>query len=318
MVSRELADLLVGPLRWLVEEVRGEWGVAHRAHLQTRKSHGMKGGWLQLYTSNESPLCVQALPGRRPPDTTKFRCFVGEGASRPVPPSFVRASWPKRGIRQSGTALTADELGAHRDALWNYIGTAALSNESFDIEGRLTAGIARSRGALTTQVAPFLALDTESKVGFSSVEERRAYGEALKAEGLGDHQELDVMGILPDGRLVLVEVKVHRRDVGLGARQVAAYQRRFRDVRAAGWLGPEHLVQWTSQKARCGLLPATVPPPASSPPVPAIALPDAAPDWLSAWRRALDPVRTQHPAELEGLRLYRLSPDGEVVDEATA
>ncbi len=315
----ELAALLTGPLRWLLDAVRGPWGAANRAHLQSRKNRGTPGGWLQLYTANESPLCLECLPGRRPPHSSRFRFFALEGASRPAPPPIVRANWRARGLKQPGVKLTVPELATVRGQLEPYLHAAALNNESFDIEGRLTAGLARSRGLLATEPAPFLVLDTEARVGFDSMSARRDYLAQLAAHGLGRYQELDVLGLLPDGRLLAVEVKVSRADLQLAARQVATYQRQLRDVRARGDLTPQTIHAWVHQKESCGLLARGVAPAAADgPPVPAIALPDDDPGWLAHWRQALAPSRALHPVELAGLRLYRLSPDGRVLDEATA
>jgi len=317
-VPSELSSLLNGPLAWLRADVLGSWGQETSAHIQFRKNSSMPGGWLQLYTSNESPLGVQCLQGRKS-GGGRFRCFSLQGDSRPAPPKVVRARWPRRGISQPGERLDSSGLQRHSEQLRAYVHEAAHSNPSFDIEGRLTASIARGHGHHRGPEGPFVVLDTESRVGFSNVAERRAFMARLKREGLAHHQELDVLALLPDGRLLLVEVKVHPRDLQLAARQAATYQCQFAAVREAGALSPACIQAWMNAKTSAGLLPGgSIPTPSAAPPVPAIALPDSDSDWVARWREAVAPVRRDHPAELADLRFYRLSPAGDVLDEVVA
>jgi len=300
-------DLLRGPLAWLVEDVRGEWGASWGAHLQTRAADN-SADRLQLYVGRESPLYVEVAKGG-------FRVDVGDGKNRPERPPFFKQ------------AMSAGLLGSHGPAIKAWLDEAmAKLNPSFNDmpEPRAQVGMARRYGLNYQAGDPLLVLDTEAVVGFrggrdqKGSQERDALKRNLEKKGIGWHKKLDVVGVLPSGRLALVEVKGAPKDLLKAVDQVLCYQALFERVRSSRGLSGRELGSWMSQKRKAGLLPrARTPLPSDEPPVPVLAAPDAEADgWEARWKAIIAPAMTKHAAALKDLRLLRLGPDGEILDQA--
>lgn len=294
-----LLALLDGPLAWLRAEVAGAWGVQWRAHLQTRANADLPGR-LQLYVGSESPLYV---------DYKKrgFVCGVGKGASRQPPDWF-------------GQLLTAAQLAAREAELraWLAQATASLNPDFFDNEARVHSGLARRYGQGWQPGDPVMVLDTEATIGFrpgpagSGTDEKKLMQAALSAQGIPWAKQLDALGLLPDGRLALIEVKAGPEGITAAAGQLACYLELFAAALAAGDLSVSALAAWLAQKQRAGLLPTgpTVSTAALTH-VPVIAAPDRPDQWAARWTRALGRW------SLPGLQLWRQDGEGRVVERTS-
>jgi len=308
-LSPPMMSLLSGPLAWLLADVRGEWGETWGAHLQTRLSDGSPER-IQLYAGRESPLYVSQAKGG-------FVVDVGDGKSRPPRPGFFKLAMSSGQLAEYGPELKA----------WLAEAMASL-NPSFNEkpEARAQVGMVRRYGLNYRAGEPLLVLDTEAQVGFrggrngSGTQEKDALKLELEKKGIGWHQKLDVLGLLPSGRVALVEIKGSPRDLVKAVEQVLCYQSLFLRVQASDGLSARELGSWISQKRKAGLLPRTrTPIPETGPPVPVVALPDPEADgWADRWRATIAPLMEQHAGALAELQFLRLSPEGEILERAPA
>jgi hypothetical protein len=211
-----------------------------------------------------------------------------------------------------------------RTVLEGHLRKSAEETHSGLVDGEAVAhaGMMRRYGLDHQRGDPFLALDSEVRIGFGSTRERGDFeAELLGRLGPGMRgglpRKLDALGMLPGGDVALVEIKAEGGGLDRAAAQVAAH------VFAFGMLAQQAqydlgavLSLLARQKAAVGLLPpgTTV---ANGAPgiVPVIAAPDAKGDWLERWEDELSPACNAHPELLRGLKLWRLSPEGEVLEE---
>jgi hypothetical protein len=173
----------------------------------------------------------------------------------------------------------------------------------------------------------FVAVDCEAKLGFRG-EDGRAPGEvrggyeeaAGRALGWSDplsaRKKLDAVGILADGSIALVEVKKRRGSIAEAARQAATHAFHLgRFMQTPGCHLATMLNGMVAQKTHIGLLAPGAYRASSWPAlVPVVAAPDDREDWVRRWTDAIARSRTASPP-LAGLRFWRLSDEGEIVEE---
>ncbi len=307
-VPPELLDLLLpgAPLGWLLPWLRGEVATAAGAHVQTRRDRGdRRRGGLQLYLGRTSPLEL------RP---------TGSGGLRLHADPFYRAMSPDLfAARWDGAALEAraGELQSHVERA-----ARETHREFLDGEAVVHAGMMRRYGPLAGEEAPWLALDSEARIGFGSQAEQRSFEADLRARvGLPARealpQKLDLVAVDRAGRVLLVEAKADASGLERAAWQAACHVARFTALREAepGWV-TEVLGGLAREKARVGLLGAARSPALAdtAPLIPVLAAPDARPGWAEAWRREIARVRPVAGRWLDGLQLWRLGPEGEVLE----
>jgi hypothetical protein len=189
-----------------------------------------------------------------------------------------------------------------------------------DGEAVVQTGLMRRYSLNHTTGDPILALDSEIRLAFASVAARNAHEmrarEILEVGLAPMPRKLDVLGVLPTGDLSLVEVKKDQGDLAKAALQLAAHALLFAAVSQQPTLSAV-LTAMIKEKILCGLLPpgAFSQVKENSKFVLTIAAPDRRGDWLSHWKRQLDPVLGRHPNLLNELRLWRLSHDGRIEEE---
>ena len=179
---------------------------------------------------------------------------------------------------------------------------------------------------------PLLAVDSEIQVGFRG--EGASSGTALRNRFVAELSQAidlpgransprkhDTLGILSGGEIALIEVKDERGDIVRAVYQAAAFVYRLNALLAQPSYDLSDVVTgMVAQKVGAGLIPPGTMAVVASPLrlVPIVAAPDARPDWANIWRSQSAKVRQQASNHLNGLRFWRLSPSGEVVDEAMA
>lgn len=179
----------------------------------------------------------------------------------------------------------------------------------------------RRYGLLHESEDALLAVDSEVRLAFNSKAEREKYeAEARQRLGLSPTarfpRKLDALGVLRDGDLALVEVKQEREGLVDAVTQTAAHMLRFSELRQEPTLSSV-VNEMITQKASCGLLPSNVTLRAA-PPLrlfPIIAAPDARTDWLERWREQVCPRLEGYHGLLDALRLWRVSEEGEILEE---
>lgn len=293
-----------GALEWLVDHVHGTWGATHGAHLQLRRSEGARGlGSVQVYLGRTSPLEVIARPGDR------YRLRAHRTYAVLAPDLFDHA------VDVAALAALRPRLVSHLDGAVRAAPAAFLEGEA-----RVGVGMLRRYGPHGRHGDPFVALDSEAVVGFADEAEQAAYGArlrtALGAFGGVSHDKLDVLGVLADGSIGLVEIKAADGDLGTAAAQVASHVHRFRALgrEDPGW-ETGAIRRFAVAKRAARLLPYAPRIATPTPIVPVIAAPDARGDWVARWRKALGPALARCPELLAGLRVWRLSPAGEILEE---
>lgn len=310
-VPNDLLELLLphGPLGWLHPWLSTDAAAAAGAHVQMRRDRdGRRLGGIQLYLGRTSPLEVR---GR------------SKGRMRLHADKFYRA--------MSTSLFTGDlnhaKLAVIADALREHAERAARETHRTFIDGEaiVHAGLMRIYGPLATADTPFLALDSEARMGFDSTPDQVAFEATLPTVvGLPAREEvprkLDLVAVDHDGRLLLVEVKADATGLMRAAWQAAVHVARFRELirQHPTWFS-DVLGPFAHDKARVGLLGrARLPAFDATPTItPVIAAPDPRDDWSSAWRREIAPVLGRS-GMLAGLRLWRLDADGRVLADVAA
>lgn len=175
---------------------------------------------------------------------------------------------------------------------------------------------------------PFVAVDSEVAFGFrpdDNYPTGTAHKESYKATaagvrglpaGVSPLRKLDALGVLPNGDVAVVEVKGPGGDLAEAARQAAAHVYNLgKLMQASGVDLAAVLNRMAAQKAQLGLVPRGTYLAARHPRlVPIIAAPDTDADWSTRWTAAVDPVR-KTSSYLDGLRLWRLSETGTILEE---
>ncbi|HZI08697.1 MAG TPA: hypothetical protein VEZ71_32065 [Archangium sp.] len=173
---------------------------------------------------------------------------------------------------------------------------------------------------------PFLALDSEVRMGFEHLEAQKSFEDSLPERvGLPSGEEvprkLDLVAVGPGGHLLAVEVKAKATGLVRAAWQAAVHVARFRAllVEDPAWFETV-LGGLARQKADVGLLGRAKLPSFTNPPtiIPVLAAPDERAEWLSCWRTELAPVLAAARGQLDGLRLWRLDSTGQVTEVALA
>ncbi len=304
-ISESLVQLLAPgqALSWMVTIVRSP--EQPLAHVQFRRATGVRPrGGIQLYLGRTSPLEVRGYRGDRVE-------LQADDLYRQLAPELF------------GRRLDITELAAMSSALESHVHTAGRTTHRSFLDGEAIshAGMMRRYGPAHHAGDPLLAVDSEVRVGFGSMAERNAFENDLRARlGLTDQtnlpKKLDTLGILTDGSIGLVEVKEERGNVTRAAVQAAAHVHTFGQlIRQDGYDLVDVLTGMAMQKESVGLLPAQ---PTISPHpqlVPIIAAPDERTDWFDRWRRDTEAFRTAQPDLLHGVRFWRLSKTGDVLDE---
>jgi len=311
-IPDDLIDLLLpdAPLGWLLPWLTSETASASGAHVQTRANQReRKRGGIQLYLGRTSPLEVRGRPGGR------VRLHADRTYTAMAPALFGRD------LDRAELARLAGRLEAHAE----HAAGSALSS-FLDGEAVVHAGLMRSYGPLATVAAPFLALDSEARVGFDSKADQQAFEASLPGvvglpPGEAVPRKLDLVAVGPDACLLLVEVKPDAKGLTRAGWQAAVHVARFRTLLAeTGDWYREVLGGVARQKARVGLLGEAWPVPFDAEPTvtPVVAAPDPRPDWQAAWRRELEPVVTASNGMLDGLRMWRLRGDGTLIEDVSA
>jgi hypothetical protein len=116
----------------------------------------------------------------------------------------------------------------------------------------------------------------------------------------------------------LIELKARGGDLAKGTLQLVAYVQRFRDL-ARQWpaWASKGLHAVLLQKMTLRLLPPTEITPLDTV-IPVLASADDRSDWAHAWRDTIRVVRTSHASELEGLALWRLGDQGDILETVLA
>jgi hypothetical protein len=312
-VPKELLDLLLpdGSLGWLVPWLSSAPAAAAAgAHVQTRWARGGRsGGGIQLYLGRTSPLEILGRPRGRLE-------LKADATYRRMSPALFAANLDTAGLATLSTALREHVERAAREAPRSFLGGEAIVH----------AGLMRHYGPLATEDAPFVALDSEARMGFASKGDRsRLEGQLAERVGIPATEKLpsklDLVAVDHAGRLLLVEVKVDAAGLHRAAWQAAVHVARFRELLTLdpSWFR-EKLGGLAADKVRVGLVGrARVPSFEIAPAItPVIAAPDARADWASEWRRQIAPVVEASRRWLDGLRLWRLAADGRVVEDVAA
>ena len=290
----------------LVSLVRSAWGVEHLAHVEFRRSNSQKHkhGSVKLYVGRSAVL--EVLAGA---DHT----FVFDAHTK-----YTTLAPDLFGHRR--TAAATDRLAP---AVEEYLRNVAsvVGPQFTEGEGRIHGGFVRRYGLDHRQDDLFLAVDKEIRVGFAAKAETDAFTAELRDRFGNAHRELDSLGVLADGDIAVGELKKEKESIEVAAVQAAThvltFQRLVAEQRAhdaAFDLGGT-LNKLIEQKVAVGLLPehaVRAKPGAAL--VPVIAAPDGAPGWKARWRSGLQRALAGHGDLLVGLQLWRLSPDGEIVD----
>jgi len=261
-VPQSLLDLLTGPLAWMVDWLRSPEAEAAHARLDFRRARGTrKHGGLQVYLGRTSPL--EVLGSAR--GTYKL---TADSSYKALTPDLF------------ATRMTAAALADSEPLLREHLATvAAAADPSFlTSEARPHGGLMRTYGLDHAEGAPLLAVDSEVRLGFDNRPAANAFRAKVRARlGAGQRipSKLDALGVLPDGRPALVEVKKLGGDIRSACYQLATYMMFFEALAATGHDLGAVLAGTIGQKQSVGLIPATASPLVEpSRPVPIIAAPD--------------------------------------------
>jgi hypothetical protein len=304
----DLLSLLAegSPLSWMVGHVRSDWGQDNLAHLQFRRANGNRAkGGIQLYLGRTSPLEVVGK-------TTGHVELAADPFYRGITPSLFGRRIPILELPAVGADLDVHLREAARLTNPSFLGGEAVSH----------AGMMRRYGTGHGRGDPLLAVDSEIRVGFGSMAERTISEDDLRSRlrllGKDDlPRKLDTLGILGDGNIGVVEVKDEHGDLVRAVVQVAAHMFTFTRLSAETGYDLGKVITGTAdQKASVGLLPKNFGRLNGKPKiVPVIAAPESRATWVSDWLSETQAVRAAHAGLLDGLRFWKLSPQGEVLEE---
>ncbi len=298
------------PLGWLLPWLNTERAARAGAHVQTRRDRGnRRHGGIQVYLGRTSPMEIRGGP------RGQFRIHA-DPFYQELSPGLFDADFDH------------GQLTARTDALRDHLERAAdKAHRAFlDGEAVVHAGLMRHYGALAGSDMPFLALDSEVRMGFEHLEAQKSFEDSLPERvGLPSGEEvprkLDLVAVGAGGHLLAVEVKAKATGLVRAAWQAAVHVARFRALldEDPAWFKAV-LGGLARQKADVGLLGRAKLPSFTNPPtiVPVLAAPDERAEWLSCWRTELAPVLAAARGQLDGLRLWRLDPTGHVTEDALA
>jgi hypothetical protein len=295
-----------GALSWLVAWVRSEEGAGILADLQLRRQRS--GACLQLYLGSTSVLSIHLARG-------KVRFRATQRYVEVMPDLFSRTH-------------DQDELvkPATRDSIQQYLRQipSRVAGKYFKAESQVHGGFMRRYALEHRPDDACLVVDREVTIGYGSIDERKSIRLELEASlpsSLGEnHTELDAIALLPAGEIAIIELKdlASTEALATAACQAAAHVLRFTilDAKQASWR--ESLRGLSEQKVWAGLLPTAGQLAENARLVPIIAATDEQPvKWADRWRAAIRPTATAHATALSNLRLWRLSRNGHLQDEAS-
>lgn len=290
----------------LIELVRSPWGSDSLAHIEFRRSNGIRRGAVKVYLGRSSVLEIRAKA-----DGTFG--LQADARYEPVAANLFGRSFDSASLENLTTAV--------EEYLFKVRGHVGA--QFTEGEGRVHAGFVRRYGLNHRADDPFVAVDKEIRVGFSAKTETAAFESGIRHRFGEVHRELDSLGILARGDIALIELKKEKESIETGAMQAATHVLTFQTLLAAQQqtnaafdlaatinvlLEQKVLVDLLPEHACRGRPHAQL--------VPVIAAPDRRTDWQTVWTAELQPVRVRHGDLLSDLRLWRLSDDGEVVEEA--
>ena len=220
--------------------------------------------------------------------------------------------------------IFVSELGGLRATIEGHLRACAIQANGSFVTGEALShgGMLRRYGPFSDSTSPLWAVDSESRIGYDSRPERRLREAALRSHiGLGQREsmprKLDTLGILADGNAAVVELKDATGDLERAVTQAACRVARFRELREReGYDLRDVIMGQARQRARVGLLSDQFPAmPAAFQLVPIVAAPVASVAWVSEWLAETTGVRARLAGSLEGLRFWRLSSDGALLEE---
>lgn len=309
-LPRAMLELLglEGPASWLVPLIRSGLDPSARPHVQFRRNQGNRThGSIQVYFGRTSPLELRGVARNR-------LGFFGDEDYVALSPELFKMT------------VTGEELPALRPLIEDQLRRACgMVNQTF-VRGEATchAGMLRRYGLEFMAGDPFVVVDSEVRAGFDSMIEQATFEQqqrSLLDFSSGDFpRKLDAAVVLASGELGIVELKAAGEDLRRAALQAAVHVGVFRELKAqrsSSYLG-EVVNGLLEQKACVGLLgdgqfPRLVD---DAPVVPIIAVPDDRDGWADSWRKEVSPVVKTAGPSLAGLRLWRLSPEGQLAEEA--
>lgn len=313
--DRRLPDPLLalaldgGPLGWLAAHVNATQPDSG-LHIQFRRDRGnRKHGGIQVYAGRT---CLLEIRGRSENRVE----FVAANTYALLAPDLF------------GRAIDSIALQELTRRLKDHLAKAEAEAPRMFLDGEAVAhaGLMRRYGPGHVVGDPFIAADSEARVGFDSDPERKAFDERTR-ETLGLRavedlpKKLDAIGVWAGAKVALVELKAPGGDLVRAVTQVAAHAVVFRHLTAQ----PDYslrdvLIGLMEQKQRVGLLPnGPLPDPGIDfGLVPVVAAPDTRDDWLDHWRHEIAAVNPSVSALVPSLRFWRLSAAGHILDDVTA
>lgn len=305
---------LDSPAGWLVQLVSSGLDANARPHIQFRRNQDERShGGIQVYFGRTSPLEIIGAAKNR----VSFRADKG----------YVALSPDLFKMKVSGDDLLALRPGieAHLRAASRMVNPCFVNGEAI-----CHAGMMRRYGQGYVAGDPFVAVDSEVRAGFDSESEQNAFRKqersALVSIDGAFPSKLDAVVVLASGALGIVELKAKGEDLRRAAVQAAVHVGVVREIQAQRGVG--YLVNVVNgmleQKARVGLLGNALIPRLldDAPIVPIIAAPalDQKIGWADVWRKKVTSVLTTAGTRdrLAGLRLWRLSSEGELSEDVAA
>lgn len=318
-LTADLLDLLRPgqPLAHLTGFVSSQPGRNVHAHLEFRREDsGRRYGGIHLYFGRTAPLEVLG----RHRDQVKL---AGHESYCDLSPSLL------------GVLMSRGTLASRQPDVVRHLAEAVGSVNPTFIQGEAVshAGMMYRYGQSGRPGDPFVAVDSEIRVGFraagghNGTHWRADYTTTLRTDlGLTRRRDTpekhDAIGFLPAGEIALVEVKDKKGDINRAVVQAAAFVHRMNHLDSlAGNDLRTMLAKMVEQKAEVGLLPAGTTVSSASDGtafVPVVAAPDDNPDWDARWRQRSDELRQRLGHLLHGLRFWRLSATGEILDDVAA
>jgi hypothetical protein len=301
-----------GPAGWLVPLVHSGLEPSAHAHIQFRcnqvnRSHG----GILVYFGRTSPLEIRG-------DAKKRVSFLAEKDYVALSPVLFNMK------------VGAEELRILRPRIETHLRDASEMVNRVFVSGEAIchAGMMRRYGLDFVGGDPFVVVDSEVRAGFDSTSEQGAFRQQERsALGIPDGDfpsKLDAAVVLKSGALGLVEVKAKGEDLRRAALQAAVHVGVFRELRDQR--GPRYLVEvingMLEQKARVGMLGHGRFPRLreDAPLVPILAAPEPASNtgWADLWRKEVSSILETAGPRLAGLRLWRLSAEGELLEDVAA
>jgi hypothetical protein len=304
-LHRELLALFLpgGPFAWLPELVRSAAGDAQALDLQLRGYKANRA--VQLYAGRGSLLEIQL---RTSDDGPEWLLHADETYAK-----------HDRGLFELWRSL--EDLDGVKRRLQSYL-AAVAAKVGDDGEGLLQTRLSRLHGLCGGPQSPVRIIDREAEVSYNDEAERTRikgqFTEQLGRSWTGKFaRKIDAIGVLPDGRPALIELKLAGDADALrsAAEQLAAYVFQFRmlEKQWTGWatLGLLAIVQ---QKAALGLLPNAPVTVLKESPRRVIAAIDDRAVWKQRWAEAISPIQKKANGLLDDLELWRLDQAGTIVE----